>query len=262
MPPIPPIWVPSYPGSGSELFRDLLHSFTGRPASDIYDDMKAVCQGSVMCKTHWPTFKAKSPMEIEANTKKPATFHNTTAWLLMRHPAKALPSFRNFLYEVNNGADHHVQQAPEEAWIEWRDRRFQRDIKRWTRMIRTWHHGAEADTKLPPLRVSLIIPYEDLVHPQHGLTVVEQLHQQLQAAGHTNVDLPQMKCAWKHHVLDRPGKKRSSRGYVPRFTVEQWQNMRMAIRDLQDEFCPNEVVLCHWLTAYQADIATFLKAEE
>ena len=222
-----------------------------------------------MCKTHWPTFRAKSPREVvqqKADKNRPAiTFHNTTAWLLMRHPAKALPSFRNFLYEVNNGeGGHHVQQAPEPDWIEWRDRRFERDMKRWTRMIRTWHLDGQQinDTPIPPLRVSLIIPYEDLVDPVHGPTVVEHLHEQLQAAGHTNVNLQDMQCAWKHHVWDRPGKKRSSRGYTPRFTVQQWKDMQGAMRDLQDEFCPNEVVLCHWLSTYQDDIATQLETEQ
>ena len=201
--------------------------------------------------------------------QQPYHFDTTTAFLLLRHPAAALPSYRNFLYEVNHHIPDHSQQAPEADWIEWRDRRFHRDLQRWVNMIRTWY-GINNDTDsdknhsshsvdVPP-RVTLLIPYEDLVQSP---AIVERIHAQLaQKLNRTSDDAPpltlnltDMKCAWQHYVVDRPGKKRITHGYKPTFTRSQYQQMRDALVQLQMQFPHNsEPELVTWLHHYQRDV--------
>ena len=240
--PVPPIWVPSYPGSGSEMFRDLVHAWTHLPAADVYFDR--VCQGAMTCKTHWPALEGRDP-----HTLSSYAFDRRTAFLLVRHPGAALPSYRNFLYETNHHMPDHSQQAPEPAWIEWRDRRFDRDMQRWADVIRTWYGPAA------PQRVTLLLPYEDLVRSP---ALVERIHAQLRTVlqGHeeeVSLNLADMQCAWQHLVVDRPGKKRTNRGYKPQFTVPQLQRMHDELMQLQAEFA-KETELVTLLHRYQQDV--------
>ena len=257
---VPPIWIPGYPGSGSELLRDLLQSGTRHPAHDIY--YEEYCQGGITCKTHWPAFDDRDPRNL---TKPHLVFDNTRAWLLLRQPSAALPSYRNFLYEVNHNMTDHSQQAPEHAWISWRNRRFNRDMNRWANMIRTWFNDTSS-----PVPITLIVGYEDLVDSRQGPVLMQQMHEQLKSAQSRHAlhdvgdeipsswTLQDMHCAWKYHVLERPGKKRTSRGYKPRFTIDQYQTMHQTLVDLQQEF-PHQAQLCSWLQRYQREVERDLK---
>jgi hypothetical protein len=58
-----PIWMVAYPGSGSELMRDLVNELTQnvKAGGDIYSKTK--CLGAVTCKTHFPALPFKPPTE-------------------------------------------------------------------------------------------------------------------------------------------------------------------------------------------------------
>ena len=108
-----PMWIASFPGSGAELFRDLITSITGQPTVD--GTMKGKCQAGqgtvVTCKTHWPTVStsgsnSNSEYQDPLVTVKDANknYHNT-AMVLIRNPAMAIPSWYNQIWESRVQAD-------------------------------------------------------------------------------------------------------------------------------------------------------------
>lgn len=63
------IWIPGYPGSGSELLRKLIMAITGEDTSGIYFHPKAhlsTClKGNVVtCKTHWPMIESQNSTDL------------------------------------------------------------------------------------------------------------------------------------------------------------------------------------------------------
>lgn len=246
------------------------------PALDVYNH--GYCQGAVTCKTHWPAFDhQRIPAQLQRQEPQ-YKFHNTTAFLLLRHPAAAIPSYRNFLYEVNHGLKDHSRQAPQPAWLEWRDRRFDRDMDRWARVIRTWYtehdddNNSDKDESAAPVKISLLIPYEAMTDPVQGPKLVDEIRQQLQKAGHVMNDDDNddgnptsqrrsshtMHCAWHRHVHERPAKKRGGKTYRPGFTVAQYQTMHATLVALQQEFS-HEATLCTWLQRYQQQVEDELR---
>jgi hypothetical protein len=194
-----PIWIPGYPGSGSELLRDLIQIMTmtgsgdvdgnrdvdrvGRgdnltrtATADIYDDDTHRCRHAVTCKTHWPAY----PRMHAPHQPKYLEYFASNVILLLRNPANALPSHFNFRWEVEHNVAHHTTQAPEADWIVWRNQRFGRQLQNWKNMILQWHNqhagdagdagDADVDAKAKVkaneyYHVALYVPYERLVSP-------------------------------------------------------------------------------------------------
>lgn len=107
-----PMWIASFPGSGAELFRDLITSITGQPTVD--GTMKGKCQSGkgrvVTCKTHWPTITANSNSNSQyqdplVTVKDASKNYHTTAMVLIRNPAMAIPSWYNQIWESRVQAD-------------------------------------------------------------------------------------------------------------------------------------------------------------
>jgi hypothetical protein len=82
-----PIWMPAYPGSGSELMRDLVNELTQNEtaAGALFKTLH--CRGAVTCKTHFP-LQGLNPEKYKWVSKQ--------AVLLLRNPCSAIPSFFNF----------------------------------------------------------------------------------------------------------------------------------------------------------------------
>ena len=116
-----PVWVPGYPGSGSELFRDLVEAATGLEAANVYDVeslsiMTCSSSRTITCKTHWPLLGKRAPYR-PARVRK---MSHDSAFLLLRNPAKAIPSYFNYIWEtlhqnISENIQDHTTQAPEEA---------------------------------------------------------------------------------------------------------------------------------------------------
>jgi hypothetical protein len=83
-----PIWLPAYPGSGSEMMRDLVNELTQEEmgGADIYTEN---CENAntVTCKTHFPVIKRK-PRSLSHLSK--------SVIILLRNPCSAIPSYVNF----------------------------------------------------------------------------------------------------------------------------------------------------------------------
>jgi len=82
--------------------------------------------------------------------------------LQLRNPVHALPSYRNFLWEEENGLPDHTVRAPEKAWEQWRDVNFDVEIIKWREQVVYWmdHFTGMGDR--------LVISYERLVDPKMG----------------------------------------------------------------------------------------------
>jgi hypothetical protein len=83
-----PIWLPAYPGSGSEVMRDLVIELTQNKAA-AGESYMGGCQGAVTCKTHFPIIQIKNPTKNEKVSKQVV--------LLLRNPCSAIPSFFNYM---------------------------------------------------------------------------------------------------------------------------------------------------------------------
>jgi hypothetical protein len=256
-----PIWVPGYPGSGSELFRDLVQTMTGdlSAAADIYKDVAHRCRNAVTCKTHWPAYPHHAPDQYQYPNEKHHLFAPNVI-LLLRNPATALASHFNFKWETANGVKDHTAQAPQADWTVWRNARFARQIQNWKNMILQWHQHAY-------YHVSLYVPFERLVSPRGGPICAAKLADELRRAGATTsvvaaADIP---CLWRTVVLDQPRKQRHQSGqhdrYEPSYTVEQQHIMVDMLHDIMFQL-PDRVALNEILTDYLYEIQTNLNIDE
>jgi len=213
---ITPIWVPSYPGSGSNLFADLIQATTGGEAANYY---KGQCTGNpaiVTCKTHWPSIRPFR--RVQPSTKKDV-FHNRSMFLI-RNPRKAIPSFVNVKWEMRNKIHHHTRQAPESFWRRARDDTLTELIKTWENMISEW--------QLQPFEIVLYVQYEKLTDRTTGPELLQSVINEVKKVLPASVDLPNedLPCLW-HKVVKggESSSKREDHKYKPKYTVKQKQQL-------------------------------------
>jgi hypothetical protein len=264
-----PIWVPGYPGSGSELFRDLVQTMTGDPAAaaDIYKDVTQRCSNAVTCKTHWPAYPHHAPGKHDQKKYNHTLKHAPKGFvfapnvvLLLRNPATALASHFNFKWEAQHGMTDHTVQAPQAAWNEWRDQRLGRQVEGWKRMILTWHRHSY-------YRVTLYVPYERLVDRERGPVEASKLANEFrravvgtESARHVAAatDIP---CVWRTVVRDKPRRqRRQGHRYQPSYTVQQQQIMVDMLNEIMREL-PDQAALKEILTEYLYEIQTSLRID-
>jgi hypothetical protein len=224
-----PLWVASFPGSGAELFRELVTSITGQPTAD--GAYNGDCHDAVTCKTHWPTMSGgnfQDPNMLSFKRKKP---FGKSSILLIRNIRDALPSWYNQIYEVRVGADFHSQQAPQAAWERWRGSKpksfmLGKRMEQWKDLILYWVQHND-------YHVDLIVPYERLVHPTTGPAILQKVANVLSKEKVSTVaeqaDIP---CLWKYTVQDKKSMKRSSHKYEPAYTLLHQKQMLYVIDEV------------------------------
>lgn len=245
LPPSPnkPIFLPGYPGSGSELLRDLIPLWTKYPALDGHRSWNAsqrrACIGAVTCKTHWPAMKQQR--HPKAMIPRAAS-HPTEAWILLRNPLHAIPSYFSWDWEWRNKITGHTQQMPEAAWIARRDELLQAEIFKWCNLVRTWYNttaireAPRMSPRVPPVPGSFLIQYESLTHPSQGAVFVERMRHQFIEAGYAmdSSSLQDMLCQWKAVVFDRP-RVRRKKTYTPLYTLEQLHFVLLELLNLRSD---------------------------
>jgi hypothetical protein len=244
--------VASFPGSGAEMFRQVIETITlGRSkgwsiydgGTDAGDNQNATttttttCHSlhAATCKTHWPVLPQHSPSSSIYRQQ-----YAPQAIVLLRNPAAAFSSRFNHLWELRRSIKFHSQQAPEKAWKKWIAKNFQQQWIKYQLLIQTWATD-------PHYHVSLYIPYEGLTDPVKGPQWTQRVAQLLQDQqqyhddNHTNPttheihqvvahasDIP---CLWRLAVLEQPRVKRQGHAYVPAYTTKQQQ----ALLQMMDE---------------------------
>ena len=231
-----PIWVASFPGSGAEMFRQLIgHVTGGKPAWSTYIKDNPVpnttcleANQAATCKTHWPVLLFQ-PIDFE-------NFHSK-AIILLRNPISAFPSRFNHQWELQHKVGYHVQQAPERAWNSWIKRSFQDQQDKFIEFITTWANLSHNS------RVALFVPYEGLTDPHHGpmwtSKIIQVLHnagiQHVSHGGNTDI----IECLWKDAILDRPQRKRAPHTYKPGYTPTQQQFFQTLFQEIFSKFTHN-----------------------
>ena len=144
-----PMFQASYPGSGSDMLRNLLEAITGIKTTETKhrNDVLAV-------KTLYPyrSFDLH-PTLLNRDMKKMI--------LLLRYPLHAISSNFNHIYWRHHNLQAHSVQPRKEVWVAWRDEHFVSEIDAWVELIEYWMGKFEAPNRL-------IISYESLTGKETG----------------------------------------------------------------------------------------------
>jgi len=245
-----PLWIPAYPGSGSEMMRSVVRAVTGgQGAGEIYGgDGGCHESGVVTCKTHWPYTRGmktiKEPIEMKDQ------FHSRYV-LLVRNPMNALPSHFNYKFEDQSGLKSHTEQAPEQRWIQWRDRKFQRELDDWKNHLVQWKKKAYNNY----YERSMILVYEDLIDYTKGPKEIIRLTAEMKRVGVTGmtpaIGIP---CLWYDVVKRKKKETKRAHSYVPGYTEEQKNAFLQTLRDLKDNELSDDSQIVTILDNYIQDI--------
>ena len=220
-----PIWVPSFPGSGAELFRELITGITLKPTVD--GALKDVCMQAstskdsvVTCKTHWPTLNYSSKFQ-DPKHKHFKKYYSKDVIVLIRNPMNAIPSWYNQIYETRTTQTYHSKGAPLKSWNKWMVKHNQifAKVQQWRDMILFWlnQDNPEDNDNGVYYKVAAFVPFESLIDTTTGPSLIANLIQPvLQKNG---VDtLEDIQCIWKYCVVTRSDMKRShGTNYHPGF---------------------------------------------
>ena len=147
--PMIPMFQASYPGSGSEMMRDLLSAITGVQTAETKrrNDVVAV-------KTFFPyrSFDIH-PSFLNSDMKKLV--------LLVRYPLHAISSNFNHIYWKQNHLQAHSVQPPKEAWEDYRDAHFDEELDAWIEHTEYWISHFKGLNRL-------VISYESLTNEETG----------------------------------------------------------------------------------------------
>ena len=250
-----PIWVPGYPGSGSEMLGALVTAATGLGGHDYYYH-NACRNGPATCKTHWPTVDYRNSSSEPAQDKE----HFADRYIvLVRNPRHALPSYFNWIWETNNGVQGHSKQAPKEDWIKWRDDSFAAEIDNWKSLFLLWQKQ--------PFERAMYLPYEALTNMDSGPHLFGQVAAEMRNTGVTVAPNSDLACLWYSVVKGQTAERtqRARHTYVPAYTVQQqalFLEMLDSLRQTSLFQNNNDTELVEILEGYYEDIRTNITIEE
>lgn len=255
-----PVWLPGYPGSGSELLRDLVKAVTGLKSGNHHEGNKChprttggkkksavgkPAPAAVTCKTHWPLFGDEAPQNLTADFESQFI-------LLLRNPANAMPSFFNWIFEKKNHLKTHSRQAPQMEWQEWRQENFHNNVVLWKRLVLEWN-------QMTNLTMGSFVPYEALVSPETGVETLQQFTLTLQNITGMEVAPAEMiPCIWRKYSQHGSGHKRAKKHYKPAFSQRQKQELL----DMLDEVSAQVPILRHLFETYRMEIINNTRLEE
>jgi hypothetical protein len=245
------IWVPSYPGSGSAMLRDLVVAITGLQASDLYMSSKfpEKCFGgkAVTCETHWPVlFEPDSPDLYKSKA-------HSSAVILFQNPTEALPSYVNWQHERYKKGENKRSQAPEHTWRQWRDDKFDEAIELWKDVLLRWHEELSYN-------IALHLPYEQLTNESTGPALLHELATLFRDIGSPVAKDEDLDCIWRRVVVERGDEKSKTRGYTPGYRPGQKARMVGVLNELMETLA-NQTELVDVLTSYKEDIRKNLRVE-
>jgi hypothetical protein len=251
-----PILIPGYPGSGSEMLREIIKAITGLGGDDFYHLKRCQvnCTAAATYKTHWPTLHALSRSQSDHPGKFTQEFASRYI-ILVRNPRDAIPSFYNYMWEVKHNVKSHSSQANELEWIDWRDRQFDFEISNWKSLFGLWKNES---SKSSYYERGLVLPYEDLVDPDQGPQTVIELANELRRNGVRVASDEDIPCLWYHVVKKNHAKTKRPHRYLPSYTSNQKRNLLDMLEELKkDESGSKEFISV--LKKYQRDIRESLR---
>ena len=234
--------VASYPGSGARLSRKLVQALTGvMGCSDVRMEKCNDRNGYVTVKTHFPTGNTpEKSFERFANVPRSV--------LLIRNPAKAMPSWFSFMYEKKQHLSGHTVNLPLDDWIRYREKNFNASLQAWVRHTQFWleHNGKEN---------TLIVTFEHLVDPQTGPDEVERFERFVsQSSGFPLIQEPEdIPCIWDYVVNSRGDEIQSHRSGGPKFYPYTDEQIDRIVAELS-AIGKNYTEMANTMNAYIAEL--------
>ena len=213
--------VASYPGSGARLSKKLMQAMSGgMVCSDVRIQKCKDRNDYLTVKTHFPT--GNSPGK---SFERFASVQRSV--LLIRNPAKAMPSWFSFIYEREHHVPGHSAKAPLEEWINFRGKNFNTSLQAWVRHTQFWlEHNRKENT--------LIVTFEHLVDPQTGPDELEKFERFVsQSSGIPLIQEPEdIPCMWDYVVNSRGGEMQSHRTGGPKLYPYTDEQIDMIVSEL------------------------------
>lgn len=213
-----PVWVPGFPGSGSEMLRQLITMTTGQITGNIHGNLCGEKYPVITCKTHWPLF-GDGPAKFDRFAEDFV--------LLVRNPAHAIPSYFSWIWENGHKVKTHTKQAPEAEWQDWRNRVFDEHLVLWKRVILDWNSQEQH-------HMALVLPFEDLVNKETGPDLLTNLISQLKKSYQGQLKtaaLDKIPCLWKKGTGSH-SHQRNTHAYQSGFTAAEKEAMLNAVEEI------------------------------
>jgi len=177
-----PIIAASYPGSGAKMTWNLIEGLTGFWTGDEWFLNGRTSENVVSIKTHYPHSEGRLiPHDVKIQG----------ALLLVRHPMDAIPSYHNYLYEVENKFPPHSLRAPVDEWTTWRDLHFEDELMKWKQSIIYWMDAIPSEHRL-------VMFYEKIVDEETGPLEALKLSEFLDRSHNVNaVGEKRARCVWQ-----------------------------------------------------------------
>lgn len=193
-----PTFLPSYPGSGTKLQWEIVEALTGIPTTD--DQFSNGHHNVAGIKTHYPCLAGKEFPGAEEIRK---------AVIFVRHPMDALPAYFNMIHASESEAGYDPQNipiAPMDAWVEWRDHSFTRELDTWRKHLEYWADRYKSSDRL-------VIPYERFIDPVFGPELTGNIAEFLsRSEGITTVSAEEVPCIWHKVVTKELAAEAAARG--------------------------------------------------
>lgn len=218
-----PIFQASYPGSGSEMLRDLIESLTGisTGAGKRRNDV-------VSMKTYHPRIH---------DHLKPGFWNRDMkrVILLVRNPLDSIPSYYDHLYWNQKNIAEHSIQVQKEDWERWRDKMFLKEFDKWVKLFTYW------TGKFGPSE-RLILSFEDLLHNKRGPKQATRLALFIKGNEEdsivTTAPTYTIPCLWYRAVKmnDDKNSYKGTKTYLPSFTNRQMEVVATKFHHLYEKY--------------------------
>lgn len=175
---VAPTFTASYPGSGAKMVWNLIEGLTGYVTGDEWTSNGHEVGGAVTVKTHYPHSEGnKKFIDAVKPGASPSDGGKIDRMILiLRNPQNAIPSYLNFLYEVENNLDGHSTRAPLQEWFAFRDHEFDNQIRQWREHAEYW-------LERYPEGQRLILSFEGLTNDVGGPIFTKELAKFLDSKG-------------------------------------------------------------------------------
>lgn len=243
----------------------LIEALTGIVTGDEHRLNGHQWDRTVSVKTHFPHEHGNAEMGMTSNELFPR------AVLLLRHPKDAIPSYFNYLYEVQHNLPGHSTRAPMDDWLSWRDANYEEQMIAWAQHADFWLSRYSDD----PEKI-LVLGFEGLTDDRGGPASALGLAAFLdQSNGIDAIDPEAVPCIWDKVVRYKEGemdtttpqtvgtlvfqtnqetgvasKRASGDGHDRPYTEQQLEKMLGLLREVHKKHKTNKQ-LVQWLRSYE-----------
>jgi hypothetical protein len=216
-----PLWMPSYPGSGAasaskqgDVMKPIVNALSGLNAGskNYHMSSKRLRRCKALAGPSNPTAVCTNghpmtPVGPEAQTEE----FDSRVILVIRNFRDAYPAFHNDKAIAYHGAKGQVDKN---EWRKFRDQYLSGSFGQWKETITVWK-------TMEYYRIGMYFPFETILDPQKGPSLMQRLGEQLAAAGFVVAPPDQMPCIWYRAVHGEHKRQAQFYKYIPGYTIVQ-----------------------------------------